>query len=263
MSRHISGPICLNSPCFVYLLLPEKDTSNSLYVVFHSPVSLSGDEPQVRYTKGSGGGSLQNPQSYFHPLKQMASEIKVKTDFHERWVYVTYLHGLLPETQYRMIAGSHTLGWSEEYTFRTLPYRANADDVYLLKALEKDLQRKRKDIEENADEGEKEEEIEQRVEEISEERTGGFMRQDRSLRVPPPPSGLRILVGGDMGINPSARHLLHRAYSLEPPPYFAILGGDLAYEVSFFFFFSFSNSFLLTDLFFPFFKECSLSLFSK
>jgi hypothetical protein len=108
-SRWIVGDFCTTSPCFVYLLLPEQHTSTSMTIVFHSPIPII--HPQIHYSIRDTRDQTQIVQS---------QEIHLVNDYHVRYIYVTTLTQLQPQTEYSFIAG--TVGkWSQVYHFRTLP----------------------------------------------------------------------------------------------------------------------------------------------
>jgi len=198
-TRWTGGEICSSSPCFVYLLLPEKDTSTSTRVVFHSPIPIQ--QPIVKYrlatelhvrdaerkrkeknmgvfrgeerVGGQGRSSLKKGARASWEEKG-AKVIKIQRPYLTRYVYVCDLVNLSPASIYELQAGSEEEGFSTSYLFQTLPppFLPDIDD---------------------------------------------------QMRV-------RLIIGGDIGLSQSASTLLHLATSQDPPPDAFVIGGDLAYE---------------------------------
>jgi hypothetical protein len=206
VTRRLGGDICVTSPCFVYLLLPEDNTSSSTIVVFHSPNRII--DPMVKYhpiefTKDGNGTSLL-------PLFAKASEISIENEFLTRFVYTVTLDDLLADTLYTLQAGS-LQQWSQVYTFRSLPPPLSSSLPPLSSSV---------------------------LSSPSFPPPLSTYLQSHSVI-----SHLRFIVGGDLGVSESASHLMKMSLNVEPRPHFVVLGGDLAYEVCFsFLFFSLSLS---------------------
>ena len=124
LSRALQGDLCTTSPCLVYLLLPTVNTSTSMTVVFHSPISLSGNGEgenagaMVSYYQKTSRRSQRYKRQEWSKVR--ASEIHVQTQFLDRYIYTVTLTDLESDSEYGIAVGSSKHGFTR-HTFRTLP----------------------------------------------------------------------------------------------------------------------------------------------